>query len=335
MNLAEVTRTIEKVSGKKALMDGVEIKDIERIAFPSVGMTHMLYGGLPKGRIIEFSGPEASGKTSTALLFAGQYQKQDERPVFFIDAEGTYDPRWAAKLGVDNSKGRFIKWAPENATAEEVFQIILDLVETKEVGLIILDSIPTLVPQQEEAKNMSEYTMGGIAGPLTKFGRKLQKALLRNDDTIFLALNQLRDNMTGYGPTTKTVGGRMWRHICSIRIEFKSDLIDEKGKEVPERTENPVGVKINASLRKNKTAPRDRKLSYYFIDFTEGFSERYDITQLAIANDIVARSGSSYSYVDKTTGEIIYKASGKANFITGLPDEVYEKMKEEILNNGN
>lgn len=331
MNLAEVFKDIEKISGKHSIMEGVELKDVERIQFPAIGLTHMLYGGLPKGRIIEFAGPEASGKTSTALLFAGEYQRHDSRPVFFVDAEGTYDPRWAEKLGVDNSKGKFIKWAPENATAEEVFQVLLDTVSTGEVGLVILDSIPTLVTQQEDAKSMSEYTMGGIAAALTKFVRKLQKLLLKHDDIIFIGLNQLRDNMTGYGEATKTVGGRAWKHICSIRLTFKSELIDDGGKKLSESAENPSGVKIGVALRKNKTAPRDRKLSFYFIDFTSGFNRKFDIVQMAIDEEVIKRSGSSYMYLDKETEEVIYKAQGRAKFIEGLPDEILKLIEEDIL----
>ena len=82
-------------------MLGVEVKDIERIKLPMHRLNRMLYGGVPKGRMIEFSGPEGSGKTTTALLVAAAYQKQDTRPVMFIDAEGTYDSKWAKSLGVD------------------------------------------------------------------------------------------------------------------------------------------------------------------------------------------------------------------------------------------
>lgn len=330
MTLDEVFKDIEKISGKSSIMMGVEIKDIERIPVPAIGLNRMLYGGIPKGRMIEFSGAEASGKTTTSLLVAGSYQKQDERPVFFVDAEGTYDPRWAKLLGVDNSPEHFIKWAPENATAEEVFESVLKVAATDEVGLIIVDSFPALVPQQEDAKSMTEYQMGGISKPLTVFARKLQKILLKNPTVTFIGINQVRDNMTQYGPSTTTVGGHAWKHACSIRIEFRSENTDANGNYVSESAENPAGVRINAALKKNKTAPRDRKLSYYVIDFETGFNELADIVVTGIKAGVIKQSGASFSYIDKATGEVLCNALGKAKFTEKLTPDVIEKIKKEI-----
>lgn len=332
MTLSEVFKDIEKISGKNSIMVGVEIKDIERIPVPAIGLNRSLYGGIPKGRLIEFSGAEASGKTTTTLLVAGSYQKQDKRPVFFIDAEGTYDPQWAQLLGVDNSPEHFIKWAPENATAEEVFETILKVINTNEVGLVVLDSIPALVPQQEDAKNMSEYQMGGISKPLTVFARKLQKALLKNTTVTFIGINQIRDNMSQYGPTTTTVGGHGWKHMCSLRIEFKSENTDANGSYLSDSAENPAGVKIIAALKKNKTAPRNRKLSYYIIDFEKGFNAKMDLMTAGVIAGVIKQAGSSYSYTDKQTGEVLVTAQGKAKFTEKLTPEVMEKIKEEITN---
>lgn len=331
MTLSEVFKEIEKISGKSSIMEGVEVKDIERIPLPMILFNRMLYGGLPKGRLIEFSGPESSGKTTTSLLLAAAYQRQDDRPVFFVDAEGTYDPRWAALFGVDNSRGKFIKWAPENVTAEEVFQKILDVAETNEVGLIILDSIPALVPQQEDAKDMSEYQMGGISKPLTVFARKLQKVLLTNDTVTFVGLNQVRDNMSQYGPTTTTVGGHSWKHMCSVRIEFKSENIDGNGNYLPATAETPAGVKVMASLKKNKSAPKNRNLSYYLIDFANGYNHIIDVVNAALAFGIVRQKGAGFSYIDNETGEVLVSGLGKAKFIEKLTEELFQRIEREVL----
>lgn len=335
MTLDEVFKDIEKISGKGSIMVGVEIKDVERIALPTVALNRMLHGGLPKGRLIEFSGAEASGKTSTSLVAAGAYQLQDERPVFFVDAEGTYDPRWAALLGVDNSPEHFIKWTPENATAEEVFEQILKVADTNQVGLIILDSIPALVPQQEDAKNMSEYQMGGISKPLTVFARKLQKVLLKNPTVTFIGINQVRDNMSQYGQPTTTVGGHAWKHMCSVRIEFRSESFDKNGNYVSDSADNPAGVRINAALKKNKTAPRDRKLSYYMVNFETGFNALNDLVTTAIVCGVIKQAGASFSYINKQTGEVVVNALGKAKFIEKLTPEVAEMIRKEIDENDN
>lgn len=333
MTLDEVFKAIEKISGEGAIMQGVEIKKVEQIPLKTYALNRMLYGGIPKGRIVEFAGPEASGKTTTALLVAASYQLQDDRPVFFVDAEGTFDPRWAAKLGVDMSPTKFAKWAPENVTAEEVFQGILDVASTDEVGLIILDSIPMLVPQQEDAKNMSEYQMGGISKPLTVFARKLQKILLKNPTVTFIGLNQVRDNMTQYGPSTTTVGGHAWKHACSIRMEFKSSNVDKNGSDIAESVENPAGVKISATLKKNKAANRDRKLGFYLVDFQDGFNELNDLVTTAVVTGVVKHAGAGYSYIDKETGEVLVSGLGKAKFMEKLTPELIEIIREEVKRN--
>ena len=332
--LEDVFKDIEKISGKGSIMEGVEVKDIERIPLPMITVNRMIYGGIPKGRLIEFSGAEASGKTTTSLMVAAACQRQDDRPVFFVDAEGTYDPRWAALLGVDNSKGRFIKWAPENVTAEEVFQKILQVAETNEVSLIILDSIPALVPQQEDAKTMDQYQMGGISKPLTVFARKMQKVLLTNDTVTFIGLNQVRDNMSQYGPTTTTVGGHGWKHMCSLRVEFKSENVDGNGNYLSESAESPAGVKINAALKKNKPAPRNRKLSYYVIDFQKGFDEVIDVVNAAVILGVVHQKGAGFSYIDVETGEVLVSGLGKAKFIEKLTPEIFERIKSEVNSYG-
>lgn len=331
MTLQEVLKSVENSYGKSSVQDGVELKPIKRLALPARSLNRVLYGGLPYGRLIEFSGAEHSGKTTTALLALGAYQRLGtDKKCVFIDAEGTYDSVWASKLGVNNEE--VIKITPENMTAEETLQMIVDIASTGEVGLIVLDSIPALVPQQEDAKSIKEYTMAGVSKPLTVFSRKVQKELIKFPDTIFIAINQLRDNLGGYGSPTTTTGGRMWRHSCSVRLEFRGYNIDSSGKPLTASAENVAGAMIQAHLIKNKTAPRDRKVGHYFVMFHSGFNEKKDVIDAAIEQGIVERSGASVRFIDKETGEVIYKAQGLSNFIDNIPDQVYnniESMLEE------
>lgn len=335
MDLAQVFKDLEKISGKGSIMQGVEVKDIERIALPMAGVNRMLYGGIPKGRLIEFSGADSSGKTTTAILVARAYQQQDARPIFFVDVEGTYDAKWGAHLGLDQSPERFIKWAPENATAEEILQGVLDVAMTNEVGLIILDSLPAMVPQQEDTKTLEQYQMGGISKPLTVFTRKLQKILLSNDSITFIGIMQLRDNMSAYGPPTATVGGRAWKHLCSLRLEFKSENVDANYNYVSDGADNPAGVKILVALKKNKTAPRNRKLSYYVISFEKGFEEVLDLVEVALILDIVKRRGAYFSY-NNNEGEVLLNSQGKAKFIEDLEShpQILEQIRKEVMEYG-
>lgn len=329
MTLEEVLHSVEHAYGKDSVQNGVQLKDIERLVLPTRNLNRVLYGGLPFGRLIEFSGAEHSGKTTTAMIAIGAYQKyKPERRCVFIDAEGTYDPIWASKLGVDNSK--IIKLTPENQTAEECLQTVLDIAESDEAGIIVIDSIPALVPQQEDAKNLSEYTMAGISKPLTVFARKMQRILIKYQETILIAINQLRDNMSGYGQPTTTIGGRMWKHSCSVRLEFRGYNTDESGKVLTAGAENPAGAMIQCSLIKNKTAPRDHKVGRYFINFRTGFNEKKDVINEAVELDIVQKAGPSVRFLDLDTGEIIYKAQGMANFIENIPDAVYNSIVQEV-----
>lgn len=325
MTLSEVLKSVEKTYGKDSVQDGVELKQIARLPLPARSLNRVLYGGLPYGRLIEFSGAEHSGKTTTALLAIASHQRRNPQvPCVFIDAEGTYDSEWASKLGVDNSK--VIKITPENMTAEQCLQMIVDIAGSGEAGVIVLDSIPALVPQQEDAKTLSEYTMGGVSKPLTTFARKVQRELIKFPDTIFIAINQLRDNMSGYGSPTTTIGGRMWKHSCSVRIEFRGYNIDETGKPLTASAENVAGAMIQGHLIKNKTAPRDRKVGSYFVMFHTGFNERKDVVMAAMEANIVQKAGASVRFIDIETGEIIYKAQGMANFISEMPDQVYNSI---------
>lgn len=329
MTLAEALKTVERIYGKDSVQEGVELKQVNRLALPARALNRMLYGGLPFGRLIEFSGAEHSGKTTTALLSIAAHQRlRPGVPCVFIDAEGTYDSLWAQKLGVDNSK--IIKITPENMTAEQCLQMIVDIADSGEAGIIVLDSIPALVPQQEEAKSLSEYTMAGISKPLTVFSRKIQKALIRFPDTIFIAINQLRDNMSGYGSPTTTVGGRMWRHSCSLRIEFRGYNIDETGKPLTASADNVAGAMIQANLIKNKTAPRDRKVGAYFVMFHTGFNEKKDVVLAALEANIVQKAGASVRFINTETGEVVYKAQGMSNFLEGMTDAVYNSIVKEL-----
>ena len=329
MTLDEILKSVERTYGRQSVQEGVELKQIERLALPARSLNRMLYGGLPYGRLIEFSGAEHSGKTTTALLTIAAHQRlKPDVPCVFVDAEGTYDSTWASKLGVDNSK--VIKITPENMTAEECLQMVVDIAGSGETGVIVLDSIPALVPQQEDAKNLSEYTMAGVSKPLTVFSRKVQRELIKFPKTIFIAINQLRDNMSGYGSPTTTVGGRMWRHSCSVRIEFRGYNIDENGKALTASAENVAGAMIQAHLIKNKTAPRDRRVGSYFVMFHTGFNEKKDVVMAALEAGIVQKAGASVRFIDQETGEIIFKAQGMANFLSELPDQVYNSIVKEL-----
>ena len=328
--LAEVLSAIKKISGKDALLEGVKEISIPRVKLPAQQLNLTFTGGgFPVGRIVEFFGPESGGKTTASLLVAAGFQRADKRPIFFVDAEGTYDPLWAAKLGVDNS--RVIKWAPDSSTAEEIFDHCLAVAETGEVSLLIIDSFPALVPQNVEEKTVGQLTMAGISKPLSTFSQKLVKILLKRVDVSVIGINQIRDNLGAYGDPLQTPGGHAWRHFCSCRLHFKSDPIDEAGNVLADRSEKATGVRVWSFLKKNKTGPRDWKTVSFRISFISGFDEKQDLMDTAMMLGIVQRGGSKYTYTDRESGEI-HSGIGKIAFMDSAPDWAIEGMERDVLN---
>lgn len=181
---------------------GVEKTDYKRLPFSSPRLNYMSFGGLPVGHIHEFSGPEGSGKTTTAFdiiknaqkIFAedSKRTKEPEKRVLFVDVEGTFDYAWANKFGVDTKKIIRIKAA--GWSAADVLNMMLDTLKTGEIGLAVLDSVAAMVPDQLEDRGVGEKIYGGIAQSLQNFCNKVKKYLVDYDATI-ICINQVRDNL--------------------------------------------------------------------------------------------------------------------------------------------
>ena len=327
--LADVLADIKKITPKGGLMEGVVLEDIPRVKVTAHQLNLAFTGGgCPRGRIIEFYGREGGGKTTSTLIIAASFQKADDRPVFYVDAEGTYDPIWAKKLGVDND--RVILWRPGASTAEEVFQKCLDVVDTDGISLMVLDSFPALVPMNQDEKSMEEKTMAGLSAPLTVFSTKLAKYLIRHPSITFIGINQVRDNMTQYGDPTTTPGGHAWKHFCSVRFEVRSTPVDDAGKDQPDKSDAATGVRITNFLKKNKTGPRDWKTTSFVVNFINGFNEKLDLVDTALQLGIVEQKGSSYSFVNQDTGELL-KAVGKRALLEKLSEEDVTFLDKAVL----
>lgn len=325
-SLEDVLKALKRQYGQQTVLQGTGYGAIERIPFGAALLDYSTYGGLPKNRLIELSGVENGGKSTTAQLLVASYLSQpDPKDVVYVDAEDTYSVEWAAKLGVDTSKVILIR--PETMTAELVFQMVLDIINTGEVGLLVLDSIAVLVPQQVDAKSMEENQMGGISKPLTIFAQKVSRILAKKGCTL-VCINQVRDNMTSYGQPLITVGGHGFKHTCSVRLQCASVYINDAHQEVSPTVENPWGVRIKVALKKSKCFPSNRKLASYDIGFVDGFDKDYDMLIAATLAGIVQTAGSSVRLLDE--GEIIYKAVGRKAFLAGLSQEHKEFIKAAL-----
>ena len=370
-SLAQVLKKISKEYGNNIAKIGADDLTVDGIlSLGSPMLDYCLYGGIPEGRIVEFSGAEGSGKTTTAFLVAASYQRKElerhpvgmewtdsngtihnePRKIIFLDNEGTLDPTWAKVFGYDLSADADVPTIvirPEGQNAEQIFDMALDLLRTGEVGLLIFDSIATLVPAQIADESMEKYQMGGIAKSLTRFANTAL-GILRKYKATLIGINQVRENMTAYGNPITSPGGRSWRHACSSRLMFKKgDFFDEEGNKLTNSAESPAGHIVNVAVLKTKTSRWDRKGGSYRLNYTKGIDILSDTIEAAIHFGFIDNSvQGSFKLINPDTGEVIkdkdgneIKIRGKKNVTTyfnehtdewkKLYDKVYEKLSQK------
>ena len=320
--LDEIIKQVNKNAKEDIITKGLAEFNYTRIPFTSPRMNYMTYGGLPIGKLIEFYGEEHGGKTTTALDVVANFQNMfPDKEVLYIDAENTLDVKWAEKIGVDLSNLTIMQ--PKEQSAEEIFQIIYDAVYTGEVGLWVLDSIGVLLSEQEWEKEIGDKTYGGISAPLTRFSKKIETIMSRYHCTG-IGINQLREKINSPYGGTDTPGGRAWKHMCSVRIQFsRGKFIDEKGNEVSRGTENPAGNIVMANATKNKTAPPTRHIGQYTILYDSGIDYISDLIDVAVLYDIIDKRGAWFTVIDVDTGEVLRdKIQGQANLHDVLDNDV-------------
>lgn len=327
--LKETLKAISKKYGDTVVRVGVQSLDVDGIlSLGSPSFDFCVYGGIPEGRIVEFSGAEGSGKTTTAFMCAASYQREEikrhpdnPRAIILLDNEGTADPVWAKKLGYNMDEDADVPTIiirPEAQSAEEIFDMALDMLKTGEVGLLIFDSIATLVPQQIADESMEKQQMGGIAKALTRFANTAI-GLLRKYQATLIAINQVRENMSGYGDPLTTPGGRAWKHACSMRLMFKrGDFFDEEGNILTKAAESPAGHIIQVAVLKTKVCKWDRKLGYMHLNYVKGVDVLQDTIDVALHFGFIDNSvQGTFKLVNPDTGEILQDSEGNEIKIRG------------------
>lgn len=334
-NLDLIIKDLNKKMKVGNIQLGVDFQEVQKIPFSSCRLNYMTYGGIPVGRIAEFYGADGSGKTTTAIDVAGNAQRMfPDKKVLFVDIEHTFDSCWATKLGLNCDD--IIYLDPDSMGAEEVFNMMIELIDSGEISLCVLDSIGAMVSMQANEKQIGERTYGGVSMALTEFSKKITPVLARTQ-TAFIGINQVRDDMNSmYGGTT-TTGGRAWRHSCSTRLEFrKGNYIDDKDNKLSRACENPAGNIVNVALVKSKVCRPDRKVGFYTLKYLEGIDYVSDAVDVAIKVGLVAQGGAWFSLVDIETGEILNKFQGKSKLVEHLKEndnytDFYSKL-EKLLN---
>lgn len=334
LKLDEIIKSVNKDAKEQIITKGLGEFSYTRIPFTSPRMNYMTYGGLPVGKIIEFYGEEHGGKTTTALDIVANFQNMfPDRDVLFVDAENTFDVDWARKIGVDVDK--LIILQPKSQSAETIFQIICDSVDTGELGLWVLDSIGALLSSQELEKTLEDKTYGGVAKPLTLFSKKVEMLMQRHKCTG-IGINQVREDLNSSWGGLTTPGGKGWKHFCAVRIQFsRGKFIDEKGNEISRGAENPVGNIVLANAVKNKTAPPTRHIGQYTIRYDVGIDYLADLVDVAIRYDIIDKRGAWFDVLDVDSGEILReKIQGQATLYKVLDEDtdLLQRVEEMVDN---
>lgn len=293
-NLDDVIKKINKNFDQEVIAQGLEYEECPRVKFTSPRLNYLTYGGLPKGRLVEFYGDEGGGKTTTALDIVKNIQAEGGK-VLFVDVERTLDGDWAKLLGVDTESLVYFK--PNEQSGEQILQATKELLSTDEFALCVFDSIGALVSAQAYSKTIEDRTYGGISMALTLFSKEIIPICARSG-CLFIGINQMRDDMNNPYSTGTTTGGRAWRHNCSVRMEFrKGDYIDDKGNHVSRSVENPAGNIVKVSLIKSKICKLNRKVGFYTLNYLTGIDTASDYIDIGILCGRIKQSGAWYSFL--------------------------------------
>lgn len=356
-SVADILKDVNKKYNDTVLTVGVEdLTGYGTLSLGSPGFDFCLYNSFPERRIVEFTGGEGAGKTTTAYLVAASYQRKERernpenpRGILFIDLECGADPLWSIKMGYDmNAQDvKTYRFTGSDMCAEDIFDIALNMLKTGEIGLILLDSINMLVPQQVFDESLTKKDMGGIAKPLGDFVRRIKGLLIKYNCTL-IGINQLRENIGGYGNPLTTSGGRGWKHGCDVRMMFKkSSFFDDEGNELKSTAESPAGYIMEAAVLKTKVCKWDRKLGRIYVNYDRGVDIMQDTIEVATYFGLIDNSTQgSFKIVDPDTGELMLDSDGNEIKIRGkknvkpyfeehpdlwkkLYDKVYEKLSEK------
>ena len=292
--LAQALGQIEKQFGKGSVMrmgDSPASRDIESISTGSIGLDVALgIGGLPRGRVVEIYGPESSGKTTLTLQIIAEAQKVGGTAAF-VDAEHALDPQYAEKLGVNVDE--LLVSQPD--TGEQALEITDMLVRSGAVDVIVVDSVAALTPKAEIEGEMGDTHVGLQARLMSQALRKLTGNIKRSNAMVIF-INQIRMKIgVMFGSPETTTGGNALKFYASIRMDIRRIGAIKKGDEV---TGNQTRVKVV----KNKVAP-PFKMAEFEILYGEGISREGEIIDLGVANGIVDKAGSWYSYGDDRIGQ--------------------------------
>lgn len=312
---------IEKQYGKGSVMklgDSNANMNIDVIPTGSLSLDIALgLGGVPRGRIIEVFGPESSGKTTVALHIVAEIQKRGGI-AGFIDAEHALDPTYAKNIGVDIDN----LYISQPDCGEQALEITETMVRSGAVDVVIVDSVAALVQKAEIDGEMGDSHMGLHARLMSQALRKLT-AVVSKTNCVVIFINQLREKVgVVFGNPEVTTGGRALKFYASVRLDVRRIDTLRQGGEI-------VGNRTRVKIVKNKVAPPFKEAEFDIV-FGKGISKVGDILDLAVANDIVDKSGAWYAYNGNKIGQGRENAKAYLENNTAICDEIEQKVREAV-----
>lgn len=309
---------IEKQFGKGSVMkmgDKVDSMNVETVPTGCLSLDIALgLGGLPRGRVIEIFGPEASGKTTVTLHMVAEVQKQGGI-AGFIDAEHALDPAYAERIGVDIAN----LYISQPDSGEQALEICETMVRSGAMDIIIVDSVAALVPKAEIDGLMGDSHVGLQARLMSQALRKLTSVISKTN-CIVVFINQLREKVgVMFGNPEVTTGGRALKFYSSVRLDVR------KGEAIKVNGEI-IGTRTKIKVVKNKIAPPFKEVEFE-ITYGQGISRESDVLDLAANAGIVVKSGAWYAYNDNKIGQGRENAKQFLIEHREIFDEIYSKVR--------
>lgn len=319
--LDNVLKQIQKSYGEGAIMwlgEKPDTSGVDVIPTGSLALDIALgVGGVPRGRMVEIFGPEASGKTTLALHIVAEAQKLGGTAAF-IDAEHALDPNYTRAIGVDLDH----LLLSQPSSGEQALEIMEQLVRSGAVDIITVDSVAALVPEAELQGQMGDAQVGLQARLMSQAMRKLAAAISQSK-TVAIFVNQIRSTIQSgpWGPGTTTSGGRALKFYASVRMNIWAEGKIAEG-------DDRVGMKAHVRVVKNKVAAPFREASFDVI-YGQGIVRERDAVNSGVDLGVISRSGSWYSYGDIRLGQGLAQAAQFLHDNPDLTDRIVREVREK------